>query len=307
LIILVPEIELTKTQLILSLFIFHESNLYLTGKTHNQVSETKTKYYPTIIGAIHLVVLYTFIQAIIDFPLALFDYYNGTDYLYNPLKKIIVGVGSSVFIFYYAYRKAGVKLSELFPAKPFNIFILIPVLVFLWAAQNLIGEVNIAVAKVLPPPAWFNELFSKIFENDFGIYGAILKVVVIAPIVEELIFRGVIMHGLMRNYSRFTAIFVSALMFALFHLNPWQLPATFILGLLLGIIMVRTRNIFLCILGHAINNGLVMVSILFSNELQTTSFYQSSKSGQLMISTFIAAVALVFIFIISSKSNSEVN
>lgn len=269
------------------------------------MSETKTKYYPTIIGAIHLVVLYTFIQTIIDFPLALFDYYNGTDYLYNPFKKIIVGVGSSVFIFYYAYRKAGVKLSELFPAKPFNIFILIPVLVFLWAAQNLIGEVNIALAKVLPPPAWFNELFSKIFENDFGIYGAILKVVVIAPIIEELIFRGAIMHGLMRNYSRFTAIFVSALMFALFHLNPWQLPATFVLGLLLGIIMVRTRNIFLCILGHAINNGLVMVSILFSNELQTTSFYQSSKSSQLMISTLIAAVALVFIFIISSKSNSE--
>jgi len=269
------------------------------------VNSQTNKYYPTILGAIHLVVLYTFIQTIIDFPLALFDYYNGTDYLYNPFKKIILGVGSPAFIFYYAYRKAGVKLNELFPSKSFNVFILIPVLVFLWAAQNLIGEVNIALDKILPPPSWFWELFNKIFESDYGIYGAILKVAIIAPVVEELVFRGVIMHGLMRNYSKFTAVFVSALMFALFHLNPWQFPATFILGLLLGILMVRTRNIYLCILGHAINNGLVLVSIQFSNQLQNTSFFQSSKSSQLMISTLIAAIALVFIFIISSRNDSE--
>jgi len=271
------------------------------------LSEQKSKYYPTILGAIHLVVLYTFIQTIIDFPLALFDYYNGTDYLYNPFKKIIIGIGSPVFIFYYAYRRAGVKLNKLFPSKSFNVFILIPVLVFLWAAQNLIGEVNIALDKVFPPPAWFWELFNKVFESDYGIYGAILKVAIIAPVVEELIFRGVIMHGLMRNYSKFTAVFVSALMFAIFHLNPWQFPATFILGLLLGTLMVRTRNIYLCILGHAFNNGLVLISIQFANELQNTSFFRSSISSQLMISTLIAAVSLVFIIIISSRSDSETN
>ena len=262
------------------------------------------KYYPTILGAIHLVVLYTFIQTIIDFPLALVDYYNGTDYLYNPFKKIIVGVGSPLFIFYYAYKKAGVPLKELFPLKSFNVLLLIPVLFFIWGAQNLIGEVNVALDKVLPPPSWFWELFSKIFDSDYGIYGAILKVVIMAPIIEEMIFRGVIMHGLMRNYSRTTAVFVSALMFALFHLNPWQFPATFILGILLGILMVRTGNLLLCIIGHAINNGLVLVSIQFNNELQNTFFFQSSKSSQLLISTFIATFALIFIFIITS-SNTE--
>ena len=284
-----------------------KSRLYSANKIQNKLSEQKSKYYPTILGAIHLVVLYTFIQTIIDFPLALFDYYNGTDYLYNPFKKIIIGVGSPVFIFYYAYRRAGVKLNKLFPSKAFNVFILIPVLVFLWAAQNLIGEVNIALDKVLPPPAWFWELFNKVFESDYGIYGAILKVAIIAPVVEELIFRGVIMHGLMRNYSKFTAVFVSALMFAIFHLNPWQFPATFILGLLLGTLMVRTRNIYLCILGHAFNNGLVLISIQFANELQNTSFFRSSISSQLMISALIAAVSLVFIIIISSRSDSETN
>jgi len=271
------------------------------------MNKLKTKHYPTILGAVHLIVLYTFIQTIVDFPLALIDYYNGTDYLYNPIKKIVLGVGSTLFIFYFAYRKAKVPLKELFPGKSFNFLILIPVLFFLWAAQNLIGEVNIALNKVLPPPAWFWELFNKIFESDYGMYGAFLKVVIMAPVIEELIFRGIIMHGLMRNYSKFTAVFVSALLFALFHLNPWQFPATFILGLLLGILMVRTRNIYLCILGHAINNGLVLISIQNWEEIQKTAFFQSSKPNQLIISALISGAALLLIFVLSRTSKPKGN
>ena len=271
------------------------------------MNNQKTKYYPTILGAIHLVVLYIFIQTIVDFPLALYDYYNGTDYLYNPYKKIVLGVGSTLFIFYFAYRKGGVPLSELFPSKSFNFLILIPILFFLWAAQNLIGEVNALVDKALPPPPWFWEMFNKIFESDYGIYGAILKVVIMAPVIEELIFRGVIMHGLMRNYSKFTAVFVSALMFALWHLNPWQFPATFVLGLLLGILMLRTRNIYLCILGHAINNGLVLISIEYWDQLKTTSFFMSSKFNQLIISGLIAFFALMLIFLLSRSRQARQN
>ena len=150
-------------------------------------------------------------------------------------------------------------------------------------------------------------MFNKIFENDYGIYGAIFKVVIMAPVIEELIFRGVIMHGLMRNYSKFTAVFVSALMFALFHLNPWQFPATFILGIVLGILMLRTRNIYLCILGHAINNGLVLISIEYWDVIQKTSFFQSSKTNQLLISALIATAALVLIFLLSIQRKPKSN
>ena len=271
------------------------------------MNEIQKKYYPTILGAIHLIVLYTFIQTLVDFPLALLDYYNGTDYLFNPFKKIALGVGSNLFIFYYAYRRAGVSLKELFPVKMFNLLVLFPIILFLWAAQNLITEVNNALSSVLPPPTWFFELFNKVFESDYGIYGAILKVAIIAPIIEELIFRGIIMHGLMRNYSKFTAVFVSALMFALFHLNPWQFPATFILGLLLGFLMLRTRNILLCILGHAINNGLVLFSIQYYREIENSSFSESSKSSQLIISFAVATVAFLLIILITRQQKPKTN
>lgn len=257
--------------------------------------------------AIHLIVLYIFIQTIVDFPLALIDYYKGTDYLYNPFKKIILGIGSVVFIFYFAWKKAGVPLKELFPYQKFNAIILIPILTFLWGAQNLIGEVNILLDKAIPPPSWFWEMFNKIFESDFGIYGAILKVVIMAPVIEELIFRGIIMHGLMRNYSKFTAVFVSALMFALFHLNPWQFPATFLLGILLGFLMVRTRNIYLCIIGHAINNGLVLYSIENWEWIKDTSFFQLGKTNQLLISALIVLISTTLLIVLSRGKKRKTN
>ena len=96
-------------------------------------------------------------------------------------------------------------------------------------------------------------------------------------------------------------------MFALFHLNPWQFPATFILGIVLGILMLRTRNIYLCILGHAINNGLVLISIEYWDVIQKTSFFQSSKTNQLLISALIATAALVLIFLLSIQRKPKSN
>lgn len=267
----------------------------------------QTKSYPTILDAVHLIVLYVFIQSLVDFPLAMIDYYKGTEYLSNPVKNIVLGLGSTLFIFYFAWKKAGVPLKQLFPAQKFNVLILFPLLVFLWAAHNIIGEINLQLEKVLPPPGWFVELFSKIFENDYGILGAVIRIVILAPVVEELIFRGIIMHGLMRNYSGFTAVTVSALMFALFHLNPWQFPATFILGILLGIVMLRTRNIYLCIMGHALNNGLVLLSIQYWGKIQKTGFVQSGKISQLIISMLVVVATLFLIFLLSRPLNRKVN
>jgi membrane protease YdiL (CAAX protease family) len=269
------------------------------------VRRQQKKYYPTILGAIHLVVLYLFVQTVIDFPLALIDYFNDTEYLYHPVKKIILGVGSVVFILYFGYRKAQTSIGELFPVRFFNPLVLIPITLFLWASHNFLNDINIWVDKQIPPPPWFWELFNKIFESDYGIYGAILKVVIIAPVIEELIFRGIIMHGLMRNYPKLVAIFFSGLLFALFHLNPWQFPATFLLGLLLGWIMIRTRNIFACILGHAINNGLVLLAITYADRISEFSFSLMPKYDQLKISGLVAMLSLILIALLTMNRKKK--
>ncbi|MFV0521364.1 MAG: lysostaphin resistance A-like protein [Mangrovibacterium sp.] len=251
------------------------------------------KPYPTILGAIHLIVLYTFFQTIIDFPFALWDYFHGTTYISNPIKRIVLSVGSILFILIYAYKRSNATFKELFPMKRFNPLVLFPVALILLAQQIYIAPVNIALDKFMAPPSWFLELFDNIFENKYGFWGVLLRVAVIAPIIEESIFRGVIMYGLMRNYPKLPAILLSGLLFGLFHLNPWQFPATFCLGCVLGWLMIITNNLLACILGHAINNLIVLLYIEYNAIIQTWHFFSLSNTMQLCLAVALALFGIL--------------
>lgn len=268
-----------------------------------QMENNKIIQYPTILQAIHLVILYIFIQTVVDFPLALIDYFKDTEYLYHPLKKIVLSIGSVVFILWYGFHKTGNRLTDVFPLRKFNPLLVLGLFIFFLGIQQWLNVINAWVDHVLPPPSWFWELFDKIFENDFGFWGAFMKVVVVAPIVEELIFRGVIMHGLMRNYSKFTAIFFSGLLFALFHLNPWQFPATFVLGMILGWIMIRTRNILLCIGGHAINNLLVLLAITWAQQIKDSPLASLSVFTVLAVSLVLTGGSLLLMSLVTREKN----
>jgi len=256
-------------------------------------------YYPTVIQAVHLVILYIFIQTVVDFPLALIDYYKDTEYLYNPVKKILLGVGSTLFILLYGYTKSKSPLSKVFPLKFFNPLVILLFIPFFWGMHNLIEEVNILVEKLIPAPLWFWEMFNQIFENDFGFLGAFIKVSIIAPIVEELIFRGIILSGFRRNYSAFKAVLISAILFSLFHLNPWQMPATFVLGLFLGWLVIRTQSILAAIIGHSVNNLLVLLTVTYWQEINTYSVFLMEKRDLLSLSAYITALSLIFIYWLS--------
>src|SRR5690554_1703230 len=109
------------------------------------MQQYKQTYYPTILQAVHLIILYLFIQTVVDFPLALIDYYKDSEYLYNPLKKILLNTGSTLFILIYGFRKTKASLLEVFPLKLFNPLVVIPLIVFFWGAHNLLEVVNEAV------------------------------------------------------------------------------------------------------------------------------------------------------------------
>ena len=87
----------------------------------------------------------------------------------------------------------------------------------------------------------------------------VIGVAVIPPLVEELGFRGVMLSAL-RRYGDGFAVVVTALAFGLFHGNPIQIPFAFCVGLALAYIMVRTNNLLLCVIIHALNNG---ISVFF--------------------------------------------
>jgi membrane protease YdiL (CAAX protease family) len=259
------------------------------------------KYYPTFWQAANLIVIYIFIQTLIDFPLAVYDYNHGTDWLYQQWVKVPVFLGSTLLILYLGYLFSGLSFIQVFSFKLFNLLVIPAMVIIFSGLQYFLNEISIHFEKLLPPPTWFMELFSRLFDSNLGVWGGILRIVIIAPIVEELIFRGIIMSGFTRNYNAVFAIFFSALLFALFHLNPWQFPAAFALGLILGWIRIRTGSVLACIAGHAIHNGLVFLSVLYYNDLKDLSFMQPGDSKNYGIHFGLLAIGIVLVWFLTSK------
>ena len=94
---------------------------------------------------------------------------------------------------------------------------------------------------------------------------AVLLVFALAPaMMEELAFRGFILSGfqnVLGKRSQWGAILISSLFFGLAHSILQQSIITFGVGMILGVIAVRTGSLIPCILYHAVHNG---VTVLFS-------------------------------------------
>jgi uncharacterized protein len=262
---------------------------------------TTIKYYPTFWQAVNLIVLYTFLQSLIDFPLALYDYQHGTDWLQEPLLKLPVFFGTTFIILFLGIRFSGLPYREIFPVKLFHWLNLPAILISLAALQFFMNEITIHVEKILPPPDWFIELFDRLFESDHGVWFGIFRVVILAPVVEELIFRGVIFSGFQRIYPAFWSIFFSALLFALFHLNPWQLGPTFLLGLLLGYVRLRTGSLLAAIFTHALHNAMIFLSVYYKEGWGIQDWLQPGRLPGYTVSLVLLACGVSLVYYITRK------
>ena len=75
---------------------------------------------------------------------------------------------------------------------------------------------------------------------------------------EEFAFRGVLLNSL-KKYGDIPAIVVSSLMFGLMHGNFVQLPYTFIMGLALGFVTLKTNSIYCAVGAHFLNNFIATI------------------------------------------------
>lgn len=86
-----------------------------------------------------------------------------------------------------------------------------------------------------------------------------VSIVIFAPILEELIFRGVILSYLIKHRSAWKSILFSALLFGLIHISPDQVFFAFFAGVFLGYVYIKSQNILVPIFFHALNNALNFV------------------------------------------------
>ena len=93
----------------------------------------------------------------------------------------------------------------------------------------------------------------------------VLLVVVVAigaPLIEEIIYRGMIQQALQSRLHDVLAVVLAALFFAAIHLQPVELPGLFVFGLVAGICFMRTGRLGTSIMVHVAFNatGLLLVA-----------------------------------------------
>ena len=99
-------------------------------------------------------------------------------------------------------------------------------------------------------------------ENPKGIFGFLLSFIataIVPALVEEFAMRGIVL-GMLRKFGDGFAIITSAILFGLLHGNFQQMPFAFLVGLILGFIVVKTNSLLIAIAVHSANN---FVSVVF--------------------------------------------
>lgn len=100
------------------------------------------------------------------------------------------------------------------------------------------------------------QYYSTIFPG-FGLTMMCLNLLVVAPIVEEIVLRGVVYNQIESTTNNYTAIIVSALLFGLIHITAGGATlavGAFLIGLILAYIYARTKSLWVCIIAHSIAN-----------------------------------------------------
>ena len=111
-----------------------------------------------------------------------------------------------------------------------------------------------------------NMIEDMMLDSAKSIWG-FLAIGILCPIAEELVFREGVCGYLARNgTSPWKAIWVSAILFGLIHVNPAQVPFAMLLGVMLGMIYIKTGSVVVPSIIHILNNSFAMVTIWIYGE-----------------------------------------
>ena len=117
-------------------------------------------------------------------------------------------------------------------------------------------------------PDMMQDTFRAMSRNVFGI----ISITIMAPLVEELLFRGAIQgHLLRKGMKPVYAILIASAVFGIVHMNPIQIPFAFAIGMIFGWLYYRTGSVVPGMIGHFINNSIatIQMALLSKEELNT--------------------------------------
>ena len=134
---------------------------------------------------------------------------------------------------------------------------------------------------------YFNFLLkTSLFDNNNNLIITLISTGLIGPIIEELMFRGIIYNELKNKYSNMKAILITTIFFAVIHMNIIQILYAFALGFILIYVYEKYKNIKAPIILHMASN------------MTTTLFLPILIQNNLIINYSVFLICLILLIII---------
>ena len=182
-------------------------------------------------------------------------------YTTTGIAMILSGIAMIWHLIHFKYVKFNLKSFGEASGK--TIGLSIPLIVAGMLFINLCSE-------FLGLPDLMQDTFLGMSRNVFGI----ISITIMAPLVEELLFRGAIQGYMLRKGMKpLNAILIASAIFGIVHMNPIQIPFAFAIGLIFGWLYYRTGSVVPGIIGHFINNSIacLQMATLTEEEFNTTT------------------------------------
>jgi len=139
----------------------------------------------------------------------------------------------------------------------------------------------------------------------WGGFSALFALVLVAPVTEEILFRGWLLHDLEQEYGQARALLWSSALFGLVHMEPSAMLYAALGGLVLGAVALRTKSTLASIAMHAGVNALPL--LLPANLVRIEGFNTLSQHVEhiswwlVLVSAFGAAAALWIVWRSSAR------
>jgi len=173
----------------------------------------------------------------------------------------------------------------------FNFWILVGAAsVFLFV---VISDITGYVHQLFPRPQPQQEALLKIFvaKTWLEYLFRILALSALAGFCEEFAFRGFLQSIFSKRWGGMKGFFLTAFLFALMHLDPWNFAGVFLLGLFLGYLVNLTQNLWVAILVHFLANS-ISFSIGFFSPQVGADFEYTFPPYVTLICTFLFLMSL---------------
>ena len=127
--------------------------------------------------------------------------------------------------------------------------------------------------------------------DSFEKYIVLIIVSAVLPaVIEELLFRGLILKGLLQ-FGRWKALIGSAVLFSLFHLNPSQTVYQFILGIVLAVVVLKTGKLMYAMILHFVNNFSILTYTYIAGNVLVIDW----SAFVIVLAVVLAVISALFI------------